>query len=466
VVFPASLSRALAPALAFGLCACASYTDRTARAVATFEAGEFEEARSAFENPSTTKSDFLRPAESGTVALTAGDWQGARDWLDQAAAEVAEVENAALVSATQLGESLLSFALNETVKSYEGEGYERVMLHVMLAMTYLAQGQLEGAWVEAKRSNKLLESEEALYEKRYQAGGMGHFISAVAYELFGEPGEAYIDYKRMEEKGVGLDLAGRALVRLGTQLRREDELPTWIERYGPDLERPRGAASVVLLAGVGLAPFKVETGFSLPLPDGVVQWAVPSFMRRPQPIQSLCLLEIGSGTRVSSALVEDLGQVATQNLDDRIAWLATKSAVRAALKYGVTRELSEEHGALGWIAGALFTVATERADLRSWLTLPDSWHGARLFVEPGVHEFALEAVGGETVDLGTYRLEAGETLIVLARTLGRQVYAHPLGGELLDPAVPEDADGSALPPPADVPAGSALPTGAPGLEHP
>ena len=68
---------------------------------------------------------------------------------------------------------------------------------------------------------------------------------------------------------------------------------------------------------------------------------------------------------------------------------------------------------------------------------------------------------GQSVDLGTFRLEAGETLIVLARTLGRQVYAHSLGGELVDPAAPEAADGSELPLSDAVPNATAPPPGRP-----
>ena len=217
----------------------------------------------------------------------------------------------------------------------------------------------------------------------------------------------------------------------------------------------------MLLGGLGLAPYKVESGFSIPLPDGVVQWTVPSYVRRPQPVGSLNLVERRSGTRVGSALVEDLGAVAQENLDDRIAWLAAKSAVRATLKYTLTKELSDEHGAAGWLAGALFTIATEHADLRSWLTLPDAWHGARMFVAPGVHELAVEAPGAETVELGTYELEPGETMIVLVRTIGRRLYVQPLGGRRLDAPEPgaglASGVGSGPPGPSSEPQAAARP---------
>ncbi len=407
--------------------------------MSAFEAGRFEQAREAYADPKTTGSPFLGPVETGTVALTAGDWEGARTEFDQAAAVVKEIEDRALISATEVAEGLASLAINESVKEYPGEGYERVLVHVMLAMTYLAQGSLDGVWVEVRRANELLENEETLYQKKYQAGGLGNFMSAVSYELRGELADAYIDYKRMEAKGVGSELAGRALVRLGTLLGRDDELPTWIERFGPYLERPGGAANVVLIAGLGLGPFKVEHTLSVPLPHGVVQWSVPAFVRRPQPVSGLVLVEVSSGTRVSSSLLEDLGAVAQQNLDDRIAWLAAKSAARAALKYEATRELQKEYDAAGWLTGAVFTAVTEHADLRSWMTLPDGWHGARMFVAPGAHELALEAVGGQTVGLGSYELEAGETLIVLARTLGTSLYVHPIGGRRIDTTTPPPA---------------------------
>jgi hypothetical protein len=399
--------------------------------MAHFQHGRLAEAEAAFADPTTTGSDLLGPLEAGMVALTAGQWEAARGHFERAALVVREIEDQALISATDAAEKLASLAINEGVKAYQGEGYERVLIHVGLALTYFAEGKLEDVWVEARRSNQLLESEETLYEKQYQAGGMGHFLSAVAYELVGEPADAYIDYKRMHEKGVGTELAGRALVRLARRLGRDDELPGWIEQYGPDIERPEDAASVILLAGVGVGPFKEETRISLPLPGGVVQWAVPTLIRRPQVVRGLALVHDASGTRVESSLLEDVAHVAQQNLDDRIGWLATKSAVRAGLKYAASDYLTDEHGAAGWIVGSLFTVATERADLRSWTTLPDSWHGARMFVAPGVHEFSLEAVGGETARLGQIELEPGETLVVIARTVETRLYAYPIGGKRL-----------------------------------
>ena len=159
-----------------------------------------------------------------------------------------------------------------------------------------------------------------------------------------------------------------------------------------------------------------------------MQWAVPSYVRRPQPIAALKLLEVRSGTRVESCLVEDLAAVAQENLDDRIGWLAAKSAVRAFLKRELTQHLAQNDNELGWLIGTLFTVATEQADLRAWQTLPNTWQAAHVFVEPGIHELDLSA-GAANAKLGSYELQAGETLFVFARTLADGLHAYVIGGK-------------------------------------
>lgn len=420
-------THALLLAVLVPLAACATYPQKTAKALTSFEAGRFDAALADYSDPDTTGSDFLRRAEAGMVALTAGDWERAQSELQAAAGTVQDIEERALVGPEQLGESLLAFTLNEGLAAYQGEGYERVQLHAALAMTYLAQGDLDGVWVEARRANQLLESEEKLYEKRYAAGGLGHLVSALSYELLDQYDQAYIDYERMLEKGVGEELAGRALVRIASQLRYDDELEHWVERFGPDVERPEGAAQVVVIAGVGLGPFKRETTLPIPTGDGILQWSIPRLQRRGQAVQGLVLHSVDQGA-VQTTVVEDVARVADENLSDRIGWLAARSAVRAIMKRELTQGLAENYDVAGMIAGDLFTVLTERADLRAWQTLPDSWQAARLWVAPGEHELRLEALGGQSVSLGRFSLDEGETMVVLARTLAGEVYAHPIGG--------------------------------------
>lgn len=413
---------------------CAGYPERTAKALSDFQGGHFSQALHHFSEADIP--EFLAGAESGSVALTAGDWDGALAYFGRAVQAVREIEDRALAGSERLGEALSSWLLNDTVRAYQGEGFERVYVHCALAQAYLAKGLVEDVYVEARLSNQLLESEERLYETQYEAGGWGHLISAVTYELIGEKDQAYIDYQRMIEKGVGTSLAGRALVRLASDLGRTEDLERLEAEHGPDVERPEGAATVVVLAGVGLGPFKVETILPIPTPDGLFQMAVPGYVERGQPVSTLRLIELASQQSVLTDLVEDVSKVARENLEDRLLWIGAKSAARGLLKRQLTKELEDKYQGAGRIAGDLFTLFTERADRRSWLTLPDSYQACRMFVPPGAHEFRLEAVGGEAVDLGAYELDPGETMLVFARTLGKRLFAHPIGGKRAEAPAP------------------------------
>jgi hypothetical protein len=244
----------------------------------------------------------------------------------------------------------------------------------------------------------------------------------------------------MHEKGVGLELAGKALVRIASQLRYDDELPELRERYGEPAEVPPDSAAIVVLAGVGLGPYKIERTVGLMTPRGLAQFSVPSFESRPQPVSAL-ELRVDGGAPLVTSVLEDVAVVSKENLDDRMAWLAARSAIRAAGKLIVTdvaaSAANEKYGAAAgfgvMVAGSLLTAATERADTRAWLTLPNTWQAARMFVAPGAHSIHLSAAGGEERDLGRFTLERGETMIVIARTLGARLFAYPVGGAREEP---------------------------------
>ena len=428
--------RVLLPCLLFLLGSCKSYPQRTDAAFGDFRRGHFDLALKEYEKPETTGSDFLQWSESGMVALTAGDWKKATDCLGKATKVVEEREHKALVSPESAGETLLTWTLNESFAAYEGEGYERVMLHATLAFAYLAQGLLEDARVELRQADALLTTEEQLYSKDYKAGGLGHYLSAIGYELAGKPDEAYIDYKRMEQHGVGSELFAPALARLAQELHEDDDVELWRQRYHVEPEQHAGKASIVVVAGVGLGPYKRANTLPIPTGEGILQWSVPSYETRPQPLPNVTLRLDNGGGAVESVVIEDVARVSKENLDDRLAWLIAKSTVRAFLKRELTQQLAKnDNSGLGWLIGTIFTVATEQADLRAWQTLPNTWQAARAFVEPGAHAIDLSA-GSVSAKLGTYELQAGETLFVFARTLDDQLHAYAIGGKAVPKGTP------------------------------
>ena len=393
-----------------------------------FESGRFREAIVAYREDGVTESKFLKGAESGTVAFVDGRWGEARNFFTQAAQAVQAVEDESLIHPERALESLAAWTVSETLTDYHGEGYERVLLHSCLGLAYLALGQVEDLLVEIQRSNALLEAEEELYEAEYAAGGMGHFVSALGYELRGDLDEAYIDYKRMQAKGLGGQLVGASLVRLARTLGRENDLRTWTERYGEGPSPSPDAARIILIAGVGVGPLKREGRLEVMTRDGLLVWAVPQIWPRSNPVGHVVLEANNLGAQVQSVVIEDVGRIRAKNLADRMALLATRSTVRTFLKRELRKEMEEKHGLWAALAVDIFTSVSERADLRTWSTLPDSWQAARMFLPPGVHELTVTAQGGESVPLGVFELEPGETMFLMARTLRRRLHVQVVGG--------------------------------------
>lgn len=408
-----------------GVVGCSSYNSKTSGAFKAFQGGRFQEAEKRFADTDVTDSKFLSGVEAGTVALTAGNWGAAVDHFAKAVEEVEEGERQGLLDPGGLGRGLASLAINEGAKAYRGEGYERALLHASLGLAYLAQGQLGDLFVEVQLAGDLLAAEEKLYETDYRAGGLAHLVSAIAYELRGEPDQAYIDWLALEEKGLALPLAGPSLVRLARRLNREDDLARWLEAYGEPAALPEGAAQVVLIAGVGLGPSKREARLDLPTGNGLLSWAIPRYEQRSQAIGGL---ELRAGElAASTVVVEDVGRVAEKNLEDRIALLTARSTGRAFAKRELTRTLEKEHGVAGALVGNIFSFLTERADLRTWSTLPDSYQAARILLPPGPTNISV-AAGVNAEDLGFFELTPGETVFLLARTLGGRIYVHVIGG--------------------------------------
>ena len=159
---------------------CSSYNDHVKEPIRAFEAGDFERAEDLFAEGVVDNSPFLVSAEAGMSAFTAGDFEAALEHLHIAEDAVQVTEDRAVLGGEALVESMLTLVLNESQKTYVGEGYERVMLHSVLGLAYLSRGRADDVLVEARRVDELITTEERLYETEYRAGGLGHFISAVA----------------------------------------------------------------------------------------------------------------------------------------------------------------------------------------------------------------------------------------------------------------------------------------------
>ena len=136
----------------------------------------------------------------------------------------------------------------------------------------------------------------------------------------------------------------------------------------------------------------------------------------------------------NTELVHNVTALAEKALSTRLAGITAKALARAATKFafaeGATRGAQHAVGrdAGPWVGllVALLTkglaVASEEADKRSWQTLPDEIHLARVWVPPGRYQVQSELIGGlqdalKPEAMRTLSLGPGETAVLLQRVM-------------------------------------------------
>jgi hypothetical protein len=133
-------------------------------------------------------------------------------------------------------------------------------------------------------------------------------------------------------------------------------------------------------------------------------------------------------------VVHSVTALADKTLSDRLPGITAKALARAAVKYslaeGATRGAQQAAGKdagpwVGLLVGLLahgLAVASEEADKRSWQTLPDEIHLARLWVPPGQYQAHITGPGQSNGAVGTettrgLTLGQGETVFLLQRVV-------------------------------------------------
>lgn len=371
--------------------------------------------------------EFLGRAEAGMAWHVGGELRKAVDeWL-LAAATLDSFGNRPTISGRTLTEGALSLMLNDKTVPYDGEGFEAALLHGFLAWDFLRLGDLDGAMVEVLRGYEIERFEEDRYGTTYGMNRFARWVAALAQEFDGRPDEAQIDLQRLAEEA-----GEHPAVRFS--LERVHALQT--------LEGARAArrtATLVVVHERGSMPQKIEETVTFQTRRSIGQVALPAFERRNGGAARLRVL-VGGREVGTTQVLEDVEDVARRNLSDRIGWVTTKEFARAAGKtilIDAAAEAAEDKhgewaGLLVGLFGSALNVATQSADLRSWLTLPRDIQVLRVEVEPGAHMVRLERAGGggagkgqPWAELGVVEFEAGRTVLVGARSLGSAIHAAP-----------------------------------------
>jgi uncharacterized protein len=413
------------------LTGCATYSESFGVIERDLSARQYDAALKSIEKQSGSKKDrVLYLLNKGMVLRMKRDFTGSNQALEAAKAEMERLYTASV------SENTLSFVVNDATVSYAGDDYEQVLVHLYMALNYLELGQPNEARVEALQVDlKLREIGEKIPGNKFTEDALSRYLTALIYEELGEWSDAMIDYRKAYEAykkyqvnyGVPVpDMLKHDLLRLTQRQGLKDELALYKKEFGitPVQEENREQeGELVFVLNNGLAPIKREKAVGAfapppsvvvnaarphrtasPAPPVLVNIALPYYESRPNQVLSARVSV--SGKQSSTQLMENIDAIARASLDSRMAAITARSIARAVAK-GAIQESVDRAGSrnndpaaelLGSFIVRVAAVATERADTRSWLTLPANVQLARLSLPPGSYTVTVDLLGaGEQV---------------------------------------------------------------------
>jgi len=401
------------------------------------------------ENEYGAHSRLLYDMDRGLTLQLAGDYQQSNRVLEQADDLIERLYTKTIRAETA------AFLTSDNALPYEGDPYEHVMINVVKALNYAAQGDLTEALVEVRRIDHRLNvlGDQVKEPSAYRNDGFARYLSGILYEAAGDINNAFIAYR------TALDVyeAMRGWLRIAPPsslhadvlstaqaLDLADEFERYRKRF-PEVEwnpvfMRRQLAQVVLISYNGRAPRKEDRYFDLPislealqlvllnrgmsysigrqdravdsvlygLSGRVVRVALPRLIPQKTQVafETMTLTDVEGGTHsVRSESAQSVTALAEKSLDVRMPAITVKALARAATKFSMAegavigaqlaagRDAAPLVGLLVGLMAKGLAVASEEADKRSWRTLPDEIHVARAWVPPGRYRAGIHPSG-------------------------------------------------------------------------
>jgi tetratricopeptide (TPR) repeat protein len=447
---------------------CATYSDKTQTMRELVSAGQYEaslaeinrfiKAKDPLELPTKWKSETsLAVLERATILHAMQDWD-ASAFNFQAAEEQLE-----LLDLRNSADEIGRYVFSDAATFYRTTPTEKLALNGVNLINYLAQGDLDGAKIEAKRFS-VMRQYLVDFDPEHAHGAFGSYLSGFVAERQGNPDDAlrYYDEALQERE---LPSLGEAIIRLGQRGSYRTER---LERYlgsAPVVPSPAAGsgstgsesaaspavpipvtptakpAEILVIVKTGRVPYRVPVRLPIGAAIGlagayvtgnttVLEHSALKVVTFPDLRPAGNLFDSASwtidGVPVQLDLVSDLGAEIVREFDELkpkiIGSAITRMIVRAAAAEGARAAGNQGNEVVGLLSalaieGAM--VALDKPDTRSWTTLPDRVWIGRVSVPAGQHtlEIRVRGNGGEERRTATVNVGEGGYVVLDVTTL-------------------------------------------------
>lgn len=362
------------------LARCATYASRVEEPRHKFETGQYDLAAKEFTElvDRNDNDQLLYLMDLGIVYHAAGKYDLAIDTFLKAE------KLADLKDYTSVTQETGAFLLNDDVKTYKGEDFEKILINVYLAIDYTLSNKWEDALVECRRVNQKLDVMISAGKLPYDKNAFAKYLAASLFESRGEINDAFVDYRTVQKWYGSFPYLGMSLLRMADLLRAGQEFEEFRRQYPSEkFKVGKNEGQIVIFLEQGKIPIKVpHPNFNL----------IPKFQKRTYN-DSYVWLNVDQKWRVRTYPLFDIEAAAIKELDHRIAGMTAKKIAGAVVKHHIADQVGKQtnNEALGLLT-ALLLHGTDHADLRSWSTLPARMQVARLIVPAGRHDLTLDMV--------------------------------------------------------------------------
>ncbi|WP_405600254.1 MULTISPECIES: COG3014 family protein [unclassified Pseudoalteromonas] len=377
------------------------------------ENNNIEEARSLIAKNNTTHSSYLlnqlEQARLDDFAKRADD---AQNKFENVYKQMQSKRAAAKIQVSAGLEQSNALFTNDSVITYVPPAYEMSMLHSYKALNYVYKNDVESALVEIRRANKvqvdaLVENDKDVdsiakeAQRHYPSmnnitrkikngfqNAYTFYLSALLYQSAKQYDDAYIDYKKalaIEPNNIYLQ---RDVMRLAKKQGFEQDLNEFKQRFSDAPSMAANQGEVIVLFEQGLVPKQDEFKLRLPIYTSrddmrFYSLAIPVYKDNAY-VRRVNNINIDTQNLALSPLVH-IEALAAKTLEDAISAKVARQVLRLIAKEKVRAELARSAGDVGNILANIYNLASEQADTRSWLTLPNQISVARDTLNVGVH---------------------------------------------------------------------------------
>ena len=380
---------------------------------------------------------LLYAQERGRLHQLKKNYAASREDFDYALQRYKYFEDRARISTSAIFSQTASLVSNENAIPYQGEAYEKVLVHQFQAFNYLGLGDIAGAAVELRRASNAQRLLEVKHEKtlakinqqnqkeqlanhswqsnpNYQAmhqqsanlknsflNAYTYYSSAIFWEAEKNYNRASVDYKKALNIKPSSQLLRQAVNR--------------VEKQQP-FDKSADQGRIVVLFEEGFVPAK--RSFSLSVPslryNSFFSIAVPYYSKADfKPAQSLHI-NIDDQHLGHTEILADIGKLANKALHESMPGLILRQILRARTKYELNQK-AKEVGELTGFFSTPYNIISEQADLRSWLTLPNSAQAMHSHLSAGQHSLQL-STGKQSITASIEVIAGHTTLIRVIKT--------------------------------------------------